>query len=204
MWPAKSSPASCHRYGLPLIGERWQQIPNCPVGCCVRKAWARNHTSSTTAPQTRPGNFTNGVGDDLRANGIRHVLLVTSSDHMERALLVGRIVAGSRGIGAKARCRYHCGADCAPFLRAAAKWRDGLRALVWVISGPTAPMGGRAARTGAAAAAPGSSRPLICCSARQGWWAPQGRPRLARARWRNRADGCGNVDRYEVCGQGRA
>ncbi|HYP03424.1 MAG TPA: YdcF family protein, partial [Cyanobium sp.] len=42
-------------------------------------------------------NFTSLV-DDLREAHIRHALLVTSSDHMPRALLVGRIVAGSRGI----------------------------------------------------------------------------------------------------------
>ena len=39
-------------------------------------------------------NFTTLV-DRLRRRGIRHVLLVTSSDHMDRALLVGRVVAGS-------------------------------------------------------------------------------------------------------------
>jgi uncharacterized SAM-binding protein YcdF (DUF218 family) len=42
-------------------------------------------------------NFTSLV-DDLHKARIRHALLVTSSDHLERALLVGRIVAGSRGI----------------------------------------------------------------------------------------------------------
>jgi uncharacterized SAM-binding protein YcdF (DUF218 family) len=42
-------------------------------------------------------NFTSLV-DDLRRARIRHALLVTSRDHMDRALLVGRIVAGSRGI----------------------------------------------------------------------------------------------------------
>ena len=56
-------------------------------------------------------NFTSVV-DELRRARVRHVLLVTSSDHMNRALLVGRLVAGSRGItltpvaGSACRCGY--------------------------------------------------------------------------------------------------
>jgi len=52
--------------------------------------------------------------------------------------------------------------------RAAANWRDGLRALVWVISGrDRAAPNGRQSGLGPApaAAAPGPVRPLICCLA---------------------------------------
>ena len=42
-------------------------------------------------------NFTSLV-DDLKRNGVRHVYLVTSEDHLPRAMTVGRLVAGSRGI----------------------------------------------------------------------------------------------------------
>ena len=77
-------------------------------------------------------NFTSLV-DDLRQARIRHALLVTSSDHMERALLVGRIVAGSRGIHLTP-VSVPCGNAC---LQETQKkiWGDGLRAAVWVISG---------------------------------------------------------------------
>ena len=57
-------------------------------------------------------NFTTLV-DRLRRRGIRHVLLVTSSDHMDRALLVGRVVAGSRGIHLTP-VPVPCGDDCRP------------------------------------------------------------------------------------------
>jgi uncharacterized SAM-binding protein YcdF (DUF218 family) len=77
-------------------------------------------------------NFTSLV-DDLRQAHIRHALLVTSSDHMERALLVGRIVAGSRGIHLTP-VSVPCGNAC---LQETPKkiWGDGFRAAVWVISG---------------------------------------------------------------------
>ena len=77
-------------------------------------------------------NFTTVV-DDLRRGGIRHVLLVTSSDHMDRALLVGRVVAGSRGIQltpVAVPCGEHCYPESLP-----KRWGDGLRAVVWVLSG---------------------------------------------------------------------
>jgi hypothetical protein len=63
-------------------------------------------------------NFTSLV-DDLRQAHIRHALLVTSSDHMDRALLVGRIVAGRA-----------CVKETQKKI-----WGDGLRAAVWVFSG---------------------------------------------------------------------
>ena len=77
-------------------------------------------------------NFTSVVGD-LRRARVRHVLLVTSSDHMQRALLVGRIVAGSRGI-TLTPVPVPCGARCTPEPRRKV-WGDGARALLWVITG---------------------------------------------------------------------
>jgi hypothetical protein len=77
-------------------------------------------------------NFTSLV-DDLRRARIRHALLVTSSDHMQRALLVGRIVAGSRGIHLTP-VAVPCGELCEPEGRRLV-WGDGLRALIWVVSG---------------------------------------------------------------------
>ncbi|MFQ6538512.1 MULTISPECIES: YdcF family protein [Aphanothece] len=77
-------------------------------------------------------NFTSLV-DDLRRARIRHALLVTSSDHMDRALLVGRIVAGSRGIHLTPE-PVGCGALCQPESRRKV-WGDGLRAALWVLSG---------------------------------------------------------------------
>jgi hypothetical protein len=77
-------------------------------------------------------NFTSLV-DDLRRARIRHALLVTSSDHMVRALLVGRIVAGSRGIHLTP-VAVSCGSLCVPEgLRLV--WGDGARAALWVLSG---------------------------------------------------------------------
>jgi uncharacterized SAM-binding protein YcdF (DUF218 family) len=77
-------------------------------------------------------NFTSLV-DDLRRARIRHALLVTSSDHMQRALLVGRIVAGSRGIHLTP-VAVPCGDRCRIESRRRV-WGDGLRALIWVVSG---------------------------------------------------------------------
>lgn len=77
-------------------------------------------------------NFTSLV-DDLRQARIRHALLVTSSDHMDRALLVGRIVAGSRGIHLTP-VPVSCGDSCQPEGRRKV-WGDGLRAALWVLSG---------------------------------------------------------------------
>ena len=77
-------------------------------------------------------NFTSLI-DDLRRARIRHALLVTSSDHMDRALLVGRIVAGSRGIQLTP-IPVSCGSSCIPESRKRI-WGDGLRALIWVVSG---------------------------------------------------------------------
>jgi hypothetical protein len=71
--------------------------------------------------------------DDLRRARIRHALLVTSSDHMDRALLVGRIVAGSRGIHLTP-VQVPCADLCQP--EGWRKiWGDGARAALWVVSG---------------------------------------------------------------------
>jgi uncharacterized SAM-binding protein YcdF (DUF218 family) len=77
-------------------------------------------------------NFTSLV-DDLRRARVRHALLVTSSDHMPRALLVGRIVAGSRGIHLTP-VAVSCGTLCVPEGRRRV-WGDGARAALWVLSG---------------------------------------------------------------------
>ena len=71
--------------------------------------------------------------DELRRARVRHVLLVTSSDHMNRALLVGRLVAGSRGI-TLTPVAVPCGARCLPEGRRKV-WGDGLRAALWVLTG---------------------------------------------------------------------
>ena len=77
-------------------------------------------------------NFTSVV-DELRRAKVRHVLLVTSSDHMNRALLVGRLVAGSRGI-TLTPVSVPCGELCQPEGRRKV-WGDGLRAALWVLTG---------------------------------------------------------------------
>jgi uncharacterized SAM-binding protein YcdF (DUF218 family) len=77
-------------------------------------------------------NFTSVVGD-LRRARVRHVLLVTSADHMRRALLVGRIVAGSQGITLTpmaVSCRDRCKNESISKVLC-----DGARALLWVITG---------------------------------------------------------------------
>lgn len=78
------------------------------------------------------GNFTSLV-DELQADGVEHVLLVTSEDHLPRALIVGGIVAGSRGIrltGVPVSCAQRCRTESL-----GKRWGDGLRALAWVVSG---------------------------------------------------------------------
>lgn len=78
------------------------------------------------------GNFTSLV-DDLHRQGVRHVLLVTSEDHLPRALTVGTLVAGSRGIRLTG-VPVACGTPCAPE-NAGKHWGDGLRAFAWVLTG---------------------------------------------------------------------
>lgn len=77
-------------------------------------------------------NFTSLV-DDLKSEGVRHLLLVTSEDHLPRAMTVGRVVAGSRGIrltGVPVSCQPSCRKEELGKLLG-----DGIRALTWVITG---------------------------------------------------------------------
>jgi uncharacterized SAM-binding protein YcdF (DUF218 family) len=77
-------------------------------------------------------NFTSIV-DELNRAKVRHVLLVTSSDHMPRAMLVGRLVAGSRGIGLTP-VEVPCSERCTPEGWRKV-WGDGARAALWVLTG---------------------------------------------------------------------
>lgn len=97
-------------------------------------------------------NFTSLV-DELRQAQVRHVLLVTSSDHMERAMLIGRIVAGSRGI-TLTPVPVPCGDRCHQE-QAGKVWGDGFRAVVWVLSGRDL----RGWLEGASAPVPGAAVP---------------------------------------------
>ena len=77
-------------------------------------------------------NFTSLV-DDLKRDGVRHVYLVTSEDHLPRAMTVGRLVAGSRGIrltGVPVACHPSCRKETL-----GKRLGDGIRALTWVVTG---------------------------------------------------------------------
>ena len=78
------------------------------------------------------GNFTSLV-DELQRDGVHHLLLVTSEDHLPRAMAVGAIVAGSRGIrltGVPVSCRPRCREESL-----SKRFGDGLRAFAWVLTG---------------------------------------------------------------------
>ena len=78
------------------------------------------------------GNFTSLV-DELQREGVHHLLLVTSEDHLPRAMTVGGIVAGSRGIrltGIPVSCADRCRQE-----GLGKRFGDGLRALAWVATG---------------------------------------------------------------------
>jgi len=92
----------------------------------------RNEVRLDYRAQDTLGNFTSLV-DELQGEGIEHLLLVTSEDHLPRALVVGGIVAGSRGIrltGVPVSCAARCRAESI-----GKRWGDGLRALAWVVTG---------------------------------------------------------------------
>jgi len=92
----------------------------------------RNEVRLDYRAQDTLGNFTSLV-DELQGDGIEHLLLVTSEDHLPRALVVGGIVAGSRGIrltGVPVSCAARCRAESM-----GKRWGDGLRALAWVVTG---------------------------------------------------------------------
>ena len=78
------------------------------------------------------GNFTSLV-DELQRDGVHHLLLVTSEDHLPRAMAVGGIVAGSRGIrltGVPVSCHPKCRDESL-----GKRVGVGLRAAVWVMTG---------------------------------------------------------------------
>ena len=77
-------------------------------------------------------NFTTLV-DDLEANGIDSVYLITSENHMHRAKIIGDIVFGSRGI------KYQPVAVPSKNPPEPMKkiLRDGIRAVFWLVTGRT-------------------------------------------------------------------
>ena len=77
-------------------------------------------------------NFTSLV-DEFQSEGIQHVLLVTSENHLPRSMAVGQVVAGSRGIRLTG-VPVACSADCEQEVRLK-QIRDWLRAMAWVITG---------------------------------------------------------------------
>jgi len=77
-------------------------------------------------------NFTS-LADQLKAQGIDSVYLVTSDNHMRRARLVGEIVFGSRGIMIKP-VTVPSQSPPEPLEKSL---RDGFRAILWIITGST-------------------------------------------------------------------
>ena len=77
-------------------------------------------------------NFTSLV-DELKAQGIDSVYLITSENHMPRARLIGEIVFGSRGIIIKP---VAVPSD-APPESINKSLRDGARAILWLTTGHT-------------------------------------------------------------------
>ncbi|MEG4225853.1 YdcF family protein [Microcoleus sp. N9_B2] len=77
-------------------------------------------------------NFTTLV-DELKAQGIESVYLITSDDHMRRAQIIGEIVLGSRGISFKP-VAVPSGRTPEPMQKAV---RDGARAILWLTTGYT-------------------------------------------------------------------
>ncbi|BAZ43935.1 hypothetical protein NIES4102_09380 [Chondrocystis sp. NIES-4102] len=77
-------------------------------------------------------NFTTLV-DDLKAQGIDSVYLITSENHMQRAKIIGEIVLGSRGIDFKP-IAVPSDNPPEPIEKC---WRDGARAIFWLFTGHT-------------------------------------------------------------------
>lgn len=77
-------------------------------------------------------NFTTLV-DELQAQGIDSVYLITSENHMKRAKIIGDIVLGSRGIDFKP-VAVPSNNPPEPVEKC---WRDGARAIFWLITGQT-------------------------------------------------------------------
>ncbi|KAK3244918.1 hypothetical protein CYMTET_45493 [Cymbomonas tetramitiformis] len=80
-------------------------------------------------------NFTTLVSDFQRRE-VRHVLMVTSEYHVQRAIVVGSLILGSRGIAMSAislpSTRYANGERRESLFRVA---RDAARALLWIFTG---------------------------------------------------------------------
>ena len=77
-------------------------------------------------------NFTTLV-DELKAEGIDSVYLVTSDNHMRRARVIGEIVFGSRGIILKP-LPVASGRSPEPIEKC---FRDGVRSILWLTTGHT-------------------------------------------------------------------
>ncbi len=78
------------------------------------------------------GNFTSLV-DELYFQGINHVLLVTSENHLPRAMLIGNVIAGSRAIRLTG-----IAVPCAEFCKNESLYKrliDLFRAITWVLTG---------------------------------------------------------------------
>lgn len=75
-------------------------------------------------------NFTTIV-DDLQKKGIKKIYLVTSDYHMRRAIVIGEIVLGSRGIDFQA-VSVPSKNTSEPIEKSI---RDGVRSIVWVTTG---------------------------------------------------------------------
>jgi uncharacterized SAM-binding protein YcdF (DUF218 family) len=78
-------------------------------------------------------NFTTLV-DELKDQGITCVYVVTSDYHMQRAMIIGQIVLGSRGIAFRPLAVPSNGNNSENMLRSA---RDGARSVLWVLTGHT-------------------------------------------------------------------
>ena len=77
-------------------------------------------------------NFTTTV-DKLKSQGITSVYLITSDDHMRRAIVIGKIVLSSRGIAFKP-LPVPSGRSPEPIKKAI---RDGIRGILWLTTGYT-------------------------------------------------------------------
>lgn len=119
------------RYGLPVVVSGGSN-PEYAQWLFANEGLRRSQFQLDYRARDTLGNFTSLV-DELRQARVRHMLLVTSSDHMPRALTIGRIVAGSRGIRLTP-VEVPCGSRCHPE-RPEKVWGDGFRALVWVLTG---------------------------------------------------------------------
>ncbi|MCP9849901.1 YdcF family protein [Cyanobium sp. Morenito 9A2] len=119
------------RYGLPVVVSGGSN-PEYAQWLFANEGLRRSQFQLDYRARDTLTNFTSLV-DELKRSRVRHALLVTSSDHMNRALLIGRIVAGSRGIHLTP-VAVPCGSRCHPEGRRKV-WGDGFRALVWVLTG---------------------------------------------------------------------